>query len=103
MTGTDDVKNVGQVLKWNNKTKLDFWKKGSSCNAIKGTDGSVFHPDLQTTEKLYLFNRDLCQSLPLGIFFYIFWGVFINDITYFLRFMTLTSPLLSILLNRLKE
>ena len=35
-------------------------------------DPTPADPDLQTTEKLYLFNRDLCQSLPLGILFYIF-------------------------------
>ena len=66
MTGIDDVKNVGKVTAWNDETELNFWKSNSSCNAIKGTDGSVFHPEILRNETLYVFNRDLCRSLPIG-------------------------------------
>jgi hypothetical protein len=31
----------------------------------RGTDGSIFHPNIFPNETLYIFNRDLCQSLPL--------------------------------------
>ena len=35
------------------------------CNAIQGTDGSTFHPDIKKDETIHIFNRDLCRSLPL--------------------------------------
>ena len=45
----------------------EFWKSGKNytCNKIKGYDGSVFHPEININETLYLFNKDLCRSLPL--------------------------------------
>ena len=63
MTGQTGLQDVGRVLAWNGETKLDFWK--GECNKIKGTDGSSFPPDLMPNTTLYLFNRDLCRSLPL--------------------------------------
>ena len=57
--------DVGKVYSWNDQTELDFWKNDSSCNAIKGTDGSTFHPDIKKDETIHIFNRDLCRSLPL--------------------------------------
>ena len=36
-----------------------------SSNQIRGTDGTIFGPDVKKTDKLYIFNKDLCQSLPL--------------------------------------
>ena len=58
---------MGKVYSWNNETDLTFWKNdtGSMCNAIQGTDGSTFHPDVKKNETLHIFNRDLCRSLPL--------------------------------------
>jgi len=64
MTGSDRVMDVGKVVSFNGKKQLDFWST-EECNAIKGTDGSIFHPDVTKNETLYIFNRDLCQSLPL--------------------------------------
>ena len=64
-TGIDDILNLGKVVAWNDETELDIWRKGSACNAIKGTDGSLFHPNILQNETLYLFNRDLCRSISL--------------------------------------
>jgi len=64
MTGVNDVYNVGQVISFDGKTELDFWES-EECNRIHGTDGSIFHPDVEKNETLFLFNKDLCQSLPL--------------------------------------
>ena len=64
LTGLDDVKEVARVLSYDGQHQLDFWE-GDSCNAIRGTDGSLFHPEVNINETLYIFNRDLCQSLPL--------------------------------------
>ena len=71
----DQFEDIGRVVAFQEKslcqdkfeakfTKLKFWK-GDQCNAIKGTDGSAFPPDISRNQTLYLFNRDLCRSIPL--------------------------------------
>ena len=64
MTGQDDVKDVAKVVSYGGQSQLDFWSS-AQCNAIRGTDGSLFHPGVEKNETLHIFNRDLCQSLPL--------------------------------------
>ena len=60
MTGVDEVKDVAKLISYDGQTNLDFWGD-DECNAIKGTDGSLFH----LNETLFIFNKDLCQSLPM--------------------------------------
>ena len=64
MTGMNNVKDVAKVVSYGGKKSLDFWTS-DKCNSIQGTDGSLFHPGVEANETLYLFNRDLCRSLPL--------------------------------------
>jgi len=64
MTGMNNVKDVAKVVSYGGKKSLDFWTS-DKCNSIRGTDGSLFHPGVEANETLYLFNRDLCRSLPL--------------------------------------
>merc|ERR1712168_709344 len=61
-TGYDDLKDVAQIKKYNNKSELDYW---GSCysNAIKGTDGTIFHPNIDPKETLFMFSADLCRSI----------------------------------------
>ena len=33
------------------------------CN--RGTDGTMFHPDVMKNDTLHIFNMNLCQALPL--------------------------------------
>jgi len=63
-TGSEDIKEVGKVISFQGKTKLDFWSS-EECNEIRGTDGSLFHPDVKKEDVLNIFNMNLCQSLPL--------------------------------------
>jgi len=63
-TGQNDVYEIGQMVKFQDKTELDFWST-EECNTMRGTDGTIFHPDLNRNETLYIFNMNLCQSLPL--------------------------------------
>ena len=63
-TGMDDVKDVAKVVSYGGQRSLDFWSS-AQCNSIRGTDGSLFHPGVEVNETLHIFNRDLCQSLPL--------------------------------------
>ena len=64
LTGVEDVRDVAKVVSYDGQYQLDWWA-GGRCNDIRGTDGSLFHPGVSTNETLYIFNRDLCQSLPL--------------------------------------
>ena len=64
LTGLGDVRQLGQILSVDGDEKLSFWR-GDACNEIRGTDGSVFHPGITQNETLYIFNKDLCRSLPL--------------------------------------
>jgi len=63
-TGMKDVKDVAKVVSYGGQKSLNFWSS-SQCNSIRGTDGSLFHPGVEINETLHIFNRDLCQSLPL--------------------------------------
>lgn len=64
-TGADgNFTNIGQVVKWNKKNKMLFWR-GESCNTIRGTDGQFFHPFVQKDEKLEIFAPDLCRTLAI--------------------------------------
>ncbi|RWS04216.1 platelet glycoprotein 4-like isoform X2, partial [Dinothrombium tinctorium] len=49
------------VYSWNNSRKVPYWTH-DSCNEIKGTDGSSFHPGIQRGETLHVFHPDLCRS-----------------------------------------
>jgi len=67
-TGSDDVNNLGSIISFNNETFMTKWANGSSeaeCNAIHGTDGSVFPPFVTKNHTFHIFQKDMCRSLPL--------------------------------------
>ena len=35
------------------------------CNAIRGSDGSLFPPFIKPSETLYIYNKAMCRSLGL--------------------------------------
>ncbi|OTF70560.1 CD36-like protein [Euroglyphus maynei] len=62
-TGFSNTQNkFGFIKTWNNKTKLDIWKK-DSCNAINGTDGTIFPAGVTMNDRLDFFIPDICRSL----------------------------------------
>ena len=63
-TGIADVADLAKVVSYQGRKRLKWWK-GHHCNAIKGTDGSLFHPGVTKNETLQVFTSELCQSLPL--------------------------------------
>jgi len=68
LTGAGDVSKLGSILAFNNQSRLSTWANGSAeaeCNAIKGTDGSVFPPFVTKNQTFHIFNKDMCRSLPL--------------------------------------
>ena len=68
LTGSEDVSMLGSILSFDNKTKLNAWGNGSAeneCNAIHGTDGSVFPPFVTKNNTFHIFQKDMCRSLPI--------------------------------------
>lgn len=64
LTGNGNPNDLGEFTKFNGKEKLTWWS-GDKCNEVKGTDGFIYKPNLSKSENIYLFNRDLCRSIPL--------------------------------------
>lgn len=63
-TGQQDRRMFGRVSSWNSYRKLPFWS-APQCNAINGSDGTLFPPPIKPTEPLYIFNQELCRTVNL--------------------------------------
>lgn len=63
-TGAVDRKKFGRVSSWNAHKTLPFWP-APACNAINGSDGTLFPPPISTREPLYIFNPDLCRTVNM--------------------------------------
>jgi len=63
-TGADNIYNLGKIKSWNDQTVLRYWNN-SYANAINGSDGSKYPPNIKKDQILYFFNPDLCRSSSL--------------------------------------
>ncbi|KAK7007733.1 putative cd36, partial [Halocaridina rubra] len=63
-TGADDMSKYTTIVSFNHMEKLKYWNT-DECNEIKGTDGSSFPPPVADSTVLYMFNDNLCRSVPL--------------------------------------
>jgi len=61
-TGLGDLNHEAEIVSWKNMTSIDVWTD-SYCNAINGTDGTMFHPFIEKNETLYMFTNDICRSI----------------------------------------
>ncbi len=61
---TKPRKEMGNILTFNNKTKLEYWG-GDFCNKIEGTDGYFFRPEVNNKSTLKIFYPELCRSVYL--------------------------------------
>ena len=54
---------------WEDLTPASWWKENggpngsNACNFLKGSDGQQFPPYVKDTDKLYIFQTDVCRSL----------------------------------------
>lgn len=44
---------------------LKEFKLMGQFNYSRGSDGAIFHPNVLPNETLFVFAKDLCQSMPL--------------------------------------
>ncbi|XP_050688443.1 lysosome membrane protein 2-like [Eriocheir sinensis] len=63
-TGEYDMTKYATINTYNYKNKLHYWKT-DSCNKVQGSDGSSFPPEVVRDTTLYMFNENLCRSVPL--------------------------------------
>jgi len=63
-TGARDRRQFGRVSSWNSYKQLPFWP-AQACNAINGSDGTLFPPPIKASEPLYIFNAELCRTVNL--------------------------------------
>lgn len=63
-TGADDVGKLGLVSRFNGLDKFTFYKT-SECNALDGSDGTIFPPHLDKRSTIHVFDKNLCRKLPL--------------------------------------
>ncbi|XP_015121977.1 sensory neuron membrane protein 2 [Diachasma alloeum] len=64
-SGKTDPKMVGQLSSWNGYSMTNVWLANSSCNAIYGSDATIYAP-FQTTESIVnTFSVDLCRPVSL--------------------------------------
>lgn len=64
LRGVKDLKDVGRVIEYDEEPELDVWD-GDECNAIKGTEGTVFPPYLDVGSDVYAFSPALCRSIAI--------------------------------------
>ncbi|CAH8493814.1 unnamed protein product [Schistosoma haematobium] len=64
--GLYNHKQIGEIIKYNGKDKLSYWKT-STANMINGSDGSLFHTFLTINDNPYIFASDICRSIQFTI------------------------------------
>ena len=63
-TGTSDISKYGLLDKWNGKSDFGHWTTDAS-DSVRGSDGSIFPPQITKSTVLKIFDKDFCRTLPL--------------------------------------
>lgn len=58
--GVKSPADVGQVVRFNGKHKLDVWPH-DECNRIRGTDTTIYQPFVTPETDLASFSGDICR------------------------------------------
>lgn len=62
-TGARDITELGKARQWNYRPTTPYYP--SPCNAVKGSGGEFYPPNLKKDEALTFFNGELCRYLDL--------------------------------------
>lgn len=63
--GDDGMLKFGYLDRLNGLDHLPMWKH-SSCNNITASEGSFFPPrDFTKSDRVYVYDKDLCRTIPL--------------------------------------
>ncbi|XP_059059969.1 sensory neuron membrane protein 2-like [Achroia grisella] len=63
--GIDNVKDLGHILSYKEKTFMNHWGSDPYCGKLNGSDGSIFPPidENNVPKRLYTFQPDICRSI----------------------------------------
>lgn len=56
---------MGYITKLNNASYTTTWGTNSTCDEVKGFDGTTFPPHLTTSTALDIYTSDICRSINL--------------------------------------
>lgn len=62
--GIRHPERLGQITAWEGKSSVSAWG-GPTCNAINGTQGDLFTPDITRQSEITVFSTDICRSMTL--------------------------------------
>lgn len=54
--------DLGRIIELNGEPEMDFWE-GDDCNAIRGTESSIFPPFKPKEEGVWAFEAAICRSM----------------------------------------
>lgn len=58
--GMGDIKDLGKLVEFKDQKVQTVWD-GEECNALRGTDSTIFPPFLTKKDKIEGFLPDLCR------------------------------------------
>ncbi|CAG7818160.1 unnamed protein product [Allacma fusca] len=61
-TGRNVSEHFGKIVGWNGYDVLPYYK-GDTCNALNGTDGSIYHPFITEMTPMHMFAPEMCRSV----------------------------------------
>jgi len=64
--GIVNASALGTIMQWNQNTFIptygNAWTASNdSCQSLKGTDSTIYPPNAQEGEELYVYNTDICR------------------------------------------
>ncbi|XP_037087387.1 lysosome membrane protein 2-like, partial [Pollicipes pollicipes] len=63
-TGKGDIEHFTYIQSYKGSSSLDYWGT-PFCNMLNGTDGITYPPHMERSDRMYIFNKDLCRSIYL--------------------------------------
>jgi len=64
--GMADLSKKGWVSEFDGSPVLNWWKKGSSCDAVGGQDGGTLYPGTKEGDDLQMFISLMCRKIALS-------------------------------------
>ena len=58
--GMEDIKDLGKLVEFKDQKVQTVWD-GEECNALRGTDSTIFPPFLTKKDKIEGFLPDMCR------------------------------------------